>query len=118
MPTETTEKPKHNYIFPSFVANAMSKIDQRTTYEAAMMSTTFIMVGLILSAVYAAIYLDVQLWFKITVVVNAFFGLMFMGVNLVNTYRQYLTYMEAKTMQEEMSKFNQIEVKGGFNYYG
>lgn len=88
------EIPQANYIFPKKVASMMAKVDMRTQYEASMMSMAFISIGIVLSVVYACIYLDVKLWFKIVTAVNGIFGIMFLGSSLVTTYQQYLSYMQ------------------------
>jgi uncharacterized membrane protein YagU involved in acid resistance len=96
---------KNSYIFPNILAEVMSKVDMRTQLEASMMSMALMMVGLILSIIYAFIYIDLALWYKIVLVINAIAGLIFMSSFLVTTYQQYLNYMEAYEFQQS--------VKGG-----
>ncbi len=110
------------YIFPDKVAEIMGKIDMRTQMEATMLSLVMMSAGLILSVVYACIYLDIKLWFKIVLAVNGFFGLMFMYSSLITAYNTYTSYMEAKALQDLLNKpastvptipFN--DLKGGLN---
>jgi len=95
-------KNKSNYIFPKFIADVMGKVDQRVQYEASMLSMFFMMIGLLLSVIYGSIYTDFKLWFKITLWVNAFFGLLFMTSYLITTFQQYKSYMEFKALQENI----------------
>lgn len=100
------------YIFPDFLAKAMAKVDQRTQYESSMMSMSLMSIGLVLSAVYMCIYTELMLWFKIVIVINSFFGILFMWSYIVMTYQQYNSYMEAKAFQDEI-KNNAKKSKGG-----
>lgn len=97
------EKPKNNYIFPDFLGKWMSKVDLKTQYEATMLSMSFMMLGLIVSAVYLLLYIDsFQMWYKIFLVINMVAGLIFMSSNLVTTFQQYKSYAEALEFQEEL----------------
>lgn len=108
-----------SYIFPDAVAKVMAKIDQRTQMEATMLSLTLMSIGLILSVVYACIYLDIKLWFKIVLAINGLFGLMFMYSSLITAYQQYLSFMQARDLQEQIAALNTPtitvidEMKGG-----
>ena len=92
------EMVKNKYIFPDFVANVMAKMDVRTQFEASMMSMTFIMIGMVLSLVYAMIYMDLRMWFKVVLIINGVSGVVFMFSYLVTTFQQYQNYMAAKEM--------------------
>ena len=94
------ENKRPNYIFPDFLGEWMSNISQQVQYEASMLSMTLLMVGLILSGVYAVLYLPVPLWFKITTCINCLFGIVFMWSFIVTTYQQYLAYMDSVKLQE------------------
>jgi hypothetical protein len=93
------QKNKPNYIFPDFLATWMSKVDLRTQLEASMLSMTLLIVGLILSTIYSWFYLNLVLWFKIVISINAFFGVVFMWSFIVTTYQQYLSYMDAISLK-------------------
>jgi hypothetical protein len=92
---------KNKYIFPNFLAEAMSKVDMRTQYEASMLSMSLIMIGMLLSVIYFVIYVELATWFKVVLVINALCGVVFMSSFLITTYQQYLGYMEAKSFQEQ-----------------
>lgn len=98
---------KHNYVFPNILANAMSKVNQRTQYEASMMSMALMTIGLILSIVYISIYLEIVLWYKIVLLFNLVCGLLFMSSYLVTSFQQYQSYMEAYDFQNEMKGGNE-----------
>jgi Ca2+/Na+ antiporter len=104
---EKKEKLKHKYIFPDALAKVMSKIDQRTQYEASMMSMTLILIGMIITIVYFILYFDFRIWYKIVLAINGLAGIVFMWSFLVTQFQQYRSYMQIKEFQEEM--------KGGIN---
>lgn len=91
------------YIFPNFLANAMAKVDFRTQLEATMMSLAFILIGLIVSAIYLIFYVSgLALWYKIFLAINAFAGFIFISSFLITTYQQYKTYMETIEFQKTL----------------
>lgn len=104
----TEKKGEANYIFPKFAANVLGKVDQRTQYEASMLSMFFMMIGLILSIIYIAIYLDFKLWFKIVTIINGIFGIVFMLSYLTTTFQQYRSYMEYKSLNDNMPEFKMV----------
>jgi len=99
------------YIFPNFLAKAMSKVDMRTQYEASMLSLAFILFGIITSAIYFVVILDFATWYKIFLVLNALAGMLFLSSFLVTTYQQYRTYMIALNFQKELEGGEQDAVK-------
>ena len=98
------EKVKHKYIFPSPMAAAMSKVELRTQLEASMLSMAFMSIGLIVSVFYAMFYLTLPLWFKISIVINAFFGIIFFSSYIITTYQSYLAHMEVVEYQRGNKK--------------
>jgi len=101
---------KSNYIFPNFLANLMSKVDQRTQYESSMLSMTFMAVGIIVTAVYMTFYTNFALWYKIFLDLNFLAGLLFMSSYLVTTFAQYQTLMSVLKFQEEVQKLPEFEL--------
>lgn len=129
-----------NYIFPKKIADKLAKIDQRTQYEASMMSMTLMMIGMLISVVYMFFYMDLALWFRINLVINGFLGIIFMGSYLVTTFQQYKSYMQFQLLQQAMmnpvvvdtqslnatdntllkmeNSLNEVDVKGGIKKDG
>jgi len=93
-------KQKNNYIFPDALGTWMAKIDLRTQYEGSMLSMLFIMIGLIIMAVYSIFYTDVSLFMKIMIGINGFFGVLFMWSFLVTTFQQYKNYIDLVGIQK------------------
>lgn len=92
-----------DYIFPNFLAKAMAKIDFRTQLEAAMMSMTLILLGIIVSALYLILYVHgLALWYKIFLVINAGAAFIFLSSMIITTYQQYKSYMETIEFQKQM----------------
>jgi len=100
-----------DYIFPNAMAKIMSKISQRTQYEASMMALTFILIGLL---VYHWIILfgEYSIFFKVGFTVNSAAGIVLLGSYLITTYQQYKSYKEQmglyKTDEEE---YNEMRTK-------
>ena len=90
------------YIFPNFLAKAMAKVDMRTQYEAGMMSMSLILSGIVLSLVYMFIYVEVQWWYKIVLIINGLAGFVFISSFIVTTYQQYVSYMDAIEFQNKI----------------
>ena len=88
-----------NYIFPKKVAQNLSKISQRTQYEASMMSMVFILGGLLFITIYI-LFMDFGFWFKVGMVVNGVAGMVFLWSYLVTTFQQYQTYLIAMGLME------------------
>jgi len=109
-------KSKNNYIFPNVMANAMSRMTPKLQMESSMMSMFFMMIGLILTCIYSMFYLDIELWFKIVVVINGFFGIIFMFSYLASTFQSYKTYCDVQDMQKEQEiNLLKTTLKGGNN---
>lgn len=96
------KKEKHKYIFPNFLARAMSKVNIQVQYEASMMSASLILIGLILTLLYFILYFHPPLWYKIALIVNLIAGFIFLSSVLITTFHQYRTLMEALEFQREM----------------
>lgn len=97
-----TKNKTPKYIFPDFLAKAMSKVDMRTQYEASMLSMSLMSLGLIATIAYLIIYFDLQWWYKIFLAINGLAGMTFMWSFLTTTYQQYRTYMIAVNFQKEL----------------
>ena len=96
-----TKSNNPKYIFPDFLAKAMSKVDLRTQYEASMLSMSLMSIGLIVSVFYFIFYVQLVLWYKTFLIINLLAGMVFMWSYLVTTYQQYRTYMIAFNFQKE-----------------
>ncbi len=95
------EKDKR-YIFPNFMAEMMSKVDTRVQFEASLMSMLFILVGMLVMAVYMIFFTNFNLFMKIMVGINSIAGFVFLWSYLVTTYQQYTSYLEAAGVMEEV----------------
>ncbi len=102
--TKKTKTKSNNpkYIFPDFLAKAMSKVDLRTQYEASMLSMSLMSMGLIVSVFYFIFYVQLVIWYKTFLIINLLAGMMFMWSYLITTYQQYRTYMIAMNFQKEI----------------
>lgn len=100
------EKGKHNYCFPNAMATIMSKIDQRTQYEATMLSLVFILGGLIVTGVFTIGFTDLRVFSKVLIGVNIVAGMIFLSSSLVTTYQQYVSYLGALELYDSDGKIN------------
>jgi hypothetical protein len=89
------KKNKHNYVFPNFMAEAMTKLSSQVQMEATMMSMLVILIGLLFGAGYTLFFTSASLLVKIMVGVNAIAGFTMLTSYLVTAFIQYKTYMVA-----------------------
>jgi len=111
------EKPKANYFFGDILGKAMSKVDLRTQLEAGMMSMAFMLIGLIVTSIYIALYVSFPLWYKIFLIINLLAGLVLFISNLITQFQQYQNYMEVVSFTQQQNDFKdeKINLKGGKN---
>lgn len=93
---------KNNYLFPNVLAESMKKVEMKTQLEAAMMSMFLLMIGMIMMSIYSLIYLTQGWLFKFLLIFNLLAGFLFMTSFLVTTYQQYISYMSAAAVQDEL----------------
>jgi hypothetical protein len=105
------EKIKNKYIFPNWLADMMNKVPMRVQMESSLMSMTLLLIGMLLTSVYIAIWGGQSLVFKILLVVNMLCGFLFMGSSMVTTYQQYQSYMDTMGFDAEYEK-EKIKAKG------
>lgn len=79
----------------------MSKVDIRVQYEAGMMSMSLMMIGLILSIIYAIFYFDFPIWYDIVLIINGLAGFVFISSYLITTFQAYNSYMEIQEFQKD-----------------
>lgn len=112
---------ENSYIIPDGMAKKMKLIDMRVQYEASIMATLFIIVGMIAFTIYLIFFSDLAGWYKFFIAFNSFWGVIFLGSSLITTYQQYNYYMMSKKAMESTDIFNipiqppanNINVKGG-----
>lgn len=90
------KKKEFSYVFPSPMAKMLGSLDERTQFEASMLSMTFILLGMIGFSIYLVIESTSGWWFKGFLIFNSFWGVIFLLSYLATTYQQYKTYMETK----------------------
>ncbi|MFI5405075.1 MAG: hypothetical protein ACHQ1D_01035 [Nitrososphaerales archaeon] len=85
---------EHAYILPDNMAKKMKLMDMRVQYEASILATVFIIVGMIAFTIYLVFFSDLDNWYKFFIAFNSFWGVIFMGSNLITSYQAYVQYME------------------------
>jgi len=85
---------KHRYVFPSIMAKWMAKIPQKTQYEASMMSTLFMLVG-ILYFIVISILGTASLTSRIVLTVELIAAFVLLSSQLVTQFQQYQSYCQA-----------------------
>jgi preprotein translocase subunit Sss1 len=93
---------EHAYALPNSMAKKMKLIDTRTQFEAAILSSFMILIGMIGMTIYLIFFMNFTLTFKILTVFNSLAGMGFMLSNLVTTYQSYVTYMETEKFRAQM----------------
>jgi len=98
------KKEKYSYVFPNFMAKAMSKIDMRAQMEASMMSQFLLLIGLSIMVIYMAVYNQGSIFYKILIIFNMLCGWVLISSYLITTYSQYTSYMGAMNIDPEEEK--------------
>ena len=95
------KKTKGNYIFPSILAKVMSKVSQRTQYEASMMALVFMLSSILLMAFLAVFFSNYSTFIKVMAAINGIAAFVFLSSHLVTTYQQYRNYLTVMNVIEE-----------------
>lgn len=108
---------ENSYILPDKVAKKMKLIDMRVQYEASIMATVFIILGMITFTIYLIFFTQLSNWYKFFIAFNSFWGVVFLGSSLITVYQQYNYYMISKKVIEESNDLLSIpqnnNLKGG-----
>ena len=88
----------------SMIGKMMSGLSTQYQMEASMISLVIILIGMILLAVYTIFFIDLTLFMKIMLGINAVAGFVFLSSFFVTQYQQYLSFMAAQQIQEELFK--------------
>lgn len=104
------KKTKGNYVFPNIMAKMMKGISQRTQFEAELMSLTFILIGLLIMAIFTVFFTNTSVFVKVMVSVNAIAGFVFLSSRLVTSFQQYNQFLTAMGLIEEWNEPKPQEV--------
>lgn len=91
------------YIFPEKVAAKMATMSPKVQYEASMMGTTLMGIGLIVTAIYFIFFFDFAWWYNGIIILNVIAGVLVMSASVTTTYQQYLAYMQALELQKSLA---------------
>jgi len=92
---------KHKYLFPNSMAKIMGKLTTQVQMEASMTSLVFILVGMMIMAVYMMFFTEVSLFVKIMTGLNMIAGFIFLSSFLTTSFQQYVSYMMAQEIQKD-----------------
>ena len=95
MTKQKKPKEKHRYVFPNFLAKAMSKVSMRAQMESSMLSQFLLLIGLSIMVIYIIFSRDVGGFYKFMVIFNLLCGFLLISSYLVTTYQQYVSYAGA-----------------------
>lgn len=98
---QNLKKTDGTYVLPKKVAKKMVQISPRTQYEAAMMAMIFIIIGLIVMAIYMPFQPGLSLFLKIFLPFNSICGVILLSSFLVTTFQQYQSYLAVMGLLEE-----------------
>jgi len=101
---QNLRKTHGNYVIPKKIAVSMKNISPRTQYEAAMLSMIFIILGLIVMAIYMPFQQGLSLFLKIFLPFNSLCGVFLLSSFLVTTFQQYQSYLAVMGLMEERDK--------------
>ena len=118
---ENEEEKEYNYCIPSPLASLMKRIDDRTQMEASLLSMFFLLIGLILFAIYFVAFTNFSWIAKGMTIFNTLCGFIFLFSYLVTTFQQYQALMETQEIigqfgtEEPFPKSDLEKVKGGLD---
>ena len=87
------------FVFPKPLAEKMARAPMKSQLEAQMLSTIGIMISTVLTAIYFLSYMSFMLWYKITFLITSVLIVILLGVSVVGSYQQYITYLDVLEMQ-------------------
>lgn len=109
----TKNKPtaeENAYIIPDGMAKKMKLIDMRVQYEASILATVFIIIGMIAFTIYLIFFSDLAGWYKFFIAFNSFWGVIFLGSSLITVFQQYNYYMMSKKAIESSTDILNIPI--------
>lgn len=90
------------YIFPDFLGNTMKKVPMEVQYQSSMLSMTLLLVSIMLTSFYMAVFMNFEIYFRVMMVINGICAFILMSSNLVTTYQQYDMFKETMDMQKTL----------------
>ena len=100
-------KEKGNYCFPDFLSKFMQNVSQRTQYEAELMSTSFILIGIWVMGIAMIVVTDNWL-IRITLGANLIAAFILLSSRLVTSFQQYRNYLSMVGIIEDYNQFGEI----------
>ena len=83
------------FIFPDKTAKKMKKIDLGVQYEASVISSSLLMLGIILFLIYMIFFTESSWVMKGLIIFNSLCGLGLMGGMVITYYQQLVSYRES-----------------------
>ena len=100
-------KEKGNYCFPDFLSKMMQGVSQRTQYEAELMSTAFMLIGIWVMGI-AMIVVTTSWLIRITFAANLIAAFILLSSRLVTSFQQYRNYLSMVGVIEDYNQFGEI----------
>jgi ABC-type multidrug transport system fused ATPase/permease subunit len=97
---------KNRYVFPNIMAKWMAKVNQKTQYEASIMSMLFMMFGIIYFII-MAILGTMSTLSKVVLTIELIAAFIMLSSQLITQFQQYKNYMDV------MESLNVKEVQNG-----
>jgi len=92
---------KGNYIFGNTLGKGMAKVSQRTQYEASLMSMVFILIGIVIMAIWTIFFTNFSIFIKIMTGINALAAWVFLSSMIITTFQQYQSYLQVMGIMNE-----------------
>lgn len=98
-----------SFIFPKALAKKMAHLSPLIQAEANIISTSWLILGLLLTMGYVIFGLPVTTWFKVITVINTIAGMTLLSMQVVSHYQQYRSIREALlfSLESEMASQGQ-----------
>ena len=97
------------FIFPDKTAKKMKKIDLGVQYEASVISSSLLMLGIILFLIYMIFFTESSWVMKGLIIFNSLCGLGLMGGMVITYYQQLVAYRESTKFLRQAAMQQQTE---------
>jgi hypothetical protein len=98
--TNENEPPKESKPMFNRLGKVLVKFSIKEQLEMSMIATIGMFVLTTISLVYMAFFVTMSMWFKVLLVINGLFGLLFIFSMVASTYAQYKAYLGAMEAQD------------------
>jgi len=99
-----------DFIFSPEAAKRLREINIGIQYESSIIATFFLIIGLLLFAIYTIFFTQYDTIVKVFITFNTFFAMILMSSMLITSYQQFISYRESVKMIQQFTGSSGSEV--------